>query len=78
MLRVQHRDDGRELAALGLVDGACVGEAELIQVSPLVAHELLIEANARRPLLLVDFLYPADVPVVDPQLVIVARLHDTV
>ncbi len=78
MLGHEGHDDGLVLASLGLVDGDGVGQGDVHELVPLVAHRPAVEVDEQRPPGLVGLEDGADVAVEDVLVVVVADLHDLV
>ena len=72
-----HDDDG-VFAPLALVDGAGVGQDELVQLGDVIGDIPAVEVDLELPLLHIHMADHADVPVEDLLVVVIADLHDLV
>ena len=72
-----HHDD-RVLTALGFVYRCGIGQHQLVKLRHVIDNQTVVKLDAQLPILRVNVLYDADVPVEDLFLVIVADLHDLV
>ena len=75
----QYRHDyDRIFRTLGLMDRGGVGQRQLVQFCHIVFDHAVIKQDGERPILKVNLLDPADVPVENLLIVVVLDLHDPV